>query len=98
MPLVSQLGLKNLGWPQRRLANPDFSGSGYRPGMLSESGSRQEPSLCEEAGPELVGAGDGARLPAGRWVSGCCRRLLSWLRGSEWKRYKQIKGQISGAL
>lgn len=55
--------------------------------------------LHEEAGLELVGVGEGARLlKVGRWVSGCCRRLLSWLRGSEWKGHKQIKGQISEAL
>lgn len=53
------------------------------PATLSELGSRQEPRLREDAGPELAGAGDGAKLPAvGRWFSGCCRRLLSWLLGS----------------
>lgn len=46
----------------RRLANPNFSGSGYRPDALSELGSRQEPMLREEAGLELAGVGDGARL------------------------------------
>lgn len=56
--LVYALG----GKKGRRLANPDFSGSGYRPAMLSELGSRQEPMLCEETGLELAGAGDGARL------------------------------------
>lgn len=67
--------------------------------MLSELGSRQEPMLCEAAGLELAGFGDGARpLEVGRWVSGCCRRLLSWLRGSEWKGHKEIKGQVSEAL
>lgn len=44
------------------MANPNFSGSGYRPDTLSELGSRQEPILREEAGLELAGVGDGARL------------------------------------
>lgn len=67
--------------------------------MLNELGSRQEPMLCEAAGLELAGFGDEARpLEVGRWVSGCCRRLLSWLRGSEWKGHKEIKGQVSEAL
>lgn len=93
--LVYALG----GREGRKLASPDFSGSGYRPDMLSELGSRQEPMLREAAGLELAGVGDGARLlEVERWVSGCCRRLLSWLRGSKWKGHKQIKGQISEAL
>lgn len=77
------------------LANSDFSGSEYRPDMPSELDSRQEPMLREETRLELAGVGNGARLlEIGRWVSGCCRRLLSWLLGSEWKRHKQIKGQV----
>lgn len=79
------------------MANPGFRGSGYRPATLSELGSRQEPRLREDAGPELAGAGDGAKLPAvGRWFSGCCRRLLSWLLGSEWERETDER-QISAA-
>lgn len=63
--------------------------------MPSELDSRQEPMLREETRLELAGVGNGARLlETGRWVSGCCRRLLSWLLGSEWKRDKQIKGQV----
>lgn len=78
----------------RRLANLDFGGSGYRPDMLSELGSRQELMLCEETGLKLAGFGDGARLlEVGRWVSGCCRRLLSWLRGSEQKGHRRLKGK-----
>lgn len=81
------------------LANQDLSGSAYQPDMLSELGSRQEPVLREEAGLELAGVGDGARLlEVGRCASGCCRRLLSWFRGSAWKERKQMKGQISEAL
>lgn len=60
--------------------------------MLSELERRQEPRLREEPGPELTGVGDGARLLAvGRWLGGCCRRLLSWFLGSEWKRKKASK-------
>lgn len=65
------------------LANLDFSGSGYRPDMPSELDSRQQPMLREDTRLELAGVGNGARLlEIGRWVSGCCRRLLSWLLGS----------------
>lgn len=96
--LVRTLAYTLGGREGRRSTNPDFSGSEYRPDMLSELGSRQEP-MCEEARLELAGVGDGARLlEVGRWVTGCCRRLLSWLRGSEWKGHKQIKGQISEVL
>lgn len=71
-----------------------MGGSGYRPDKLSELGTRQEPMLGEEAGLELAGFGDGARLlEVGRWVRGCCRRLLSWLRGSEWKGHRREKGK-----
>lgn len=53
------------------------------PDMLSELGSRQEPMLREEAVLELGGVGDGARLlEVRRCACGCCRRLLSWFRGS----------------
>lgn len=46
----------------------------------------------EEVDPELARVGDGARLlVVGRWVSGCCRRLLSGHRGSEWKGHRQGK-------
>lgn len=48
----------------------------------------------EEVGPELARVGDGARLlVVGRWFNGCCRRLLSGHRGSEWKGHKQGKDQ-----
>lgn len=48
----------------------------------------------EEVGPELARVGDGARLlVVGRWVSGCCRRLLSGHRGSEWKGHRQGKDE-----
>lgn len=48
----------------------------------------------EEVGPGLGRVGDGARLlVTGRWFSGCCRRLLSEHRGSEWKGHKQGKDQ-----
>lgn len=63
--------------------SPEDKSEQLLPDMLSELGSRQEPMLREAAGLELAGVGDGARLlEVERWVSGCCRRLLSWLRGS----------------
>lgn len=90
LSLVERLVYTLRGNEGRRLANPDFAGSGYRPDTLSVLGSRQGPMLCEEAGLELAGFGDGARLlEVGRWVSGCCRRLLSWLRGSERKGHRR---------
>lgn len=67
--------------------------------MLRELGSRQEPRLRDVAGPELAGVGLGARLLAVElWVNGCCRRLLSWLRGSEGKGHQQVKGQLGEAM
>lgn len=83
----------------RRLTHLDFSGSRYRPDTLGELGSRQEPRVRDEAGPKPAGVGFGAGLLAVEvWVSGCCRRLLSWLRGSEWKGHRQVKGQIGETL
>ena len=55
--LVRTLAYTLGGREGRRLTNPDFSGSKYRPDMLSELGSRQEP-MCEEARLELAGVGD----------------------------------------
>lgn len=76
------------------MGNSGFRGSGYRPDKLSELGRRQEPMFREEVGPELARVGDGARLlVVERWFSGCCRRLLSEHRGSEWKGHKQGKDQ-----
>lgn len=59
--LVRSLAYALGGREGRRLANPDFRGSGYRPDMPSELGSRQEP-MCIEAVLELTGVGDGAGL------------------------------------
>lgn len=60
--LVRSLVYTLWGKKGRRPASPNFSCSGYRPDMLSELGSRQGPMLREEAGLELAGVGDGARL------------------------------------
>lgn len=63
--------------------SPDDRNEQLPPGVLNELGSRQEPTLREVAGLEVASVWGAARLPdVGREVSGCGRRLLSWLRGS----------------